>query len=86
MMLRFAFGILLGIFFYGGLWLTVRRLATTPHPFALTLGSLLLRMAVTLAGFLFVLNGRWQNAAVTLLGFTAGRLVLGWTARRTTCT
>jgi F1F0 ATPase subunit 2 len=86
MILRFAFGILLGILFYGGLWLTVRHLATARHPFALTLGSLLLRMAVTLAGFLFVLNGRWQNAVVTLVGFTAGRAMLGWTARRTTCT
>jgi F1F0 ATPase subunit 2 len=86
MILRFAFGILLGVFFYGGLWLTVRRLATTRHPFALTLGSLLLRTAVTLGGFLLILNGRWQNAAAALAGFTASRLILGWTARRTTCT
>ena len=76
---RFGFGILLGIFFYGGLWLTVRRLATTHHPFALSLGSLLLRMAVTLAGFVFVLHGRWQNAAVALVGFTAARLLLALT-------
>ena len=52
----------------------MRHLATTRHPFVLTLGSLLLRMAVTLAGFVLVLNGRWQNAAVTLAGFTAA----GW--------
>ena len=44
MILRFGFGILLGVFFYGGLWLTVRNLATTRHPFALTLGSLVLRI------------------------------------------
>jgi F1F0 ATPase subunit 2 len=86
MMLRFTFGILLGAFFYGGLWLTVRRLATTRHPFALSLGSLLLRMAVTLGGFLLILNGQWQNAVATLAGFTAGRLTLAWMARRTTCT
>ncbi len=83
MILRFAFGIPLGIFFYGGLWLTVRHLATTRHPFALTIGSLLLRMAVTLAGFLFVLNGRWQNAAVTLAGFTAARVMVGTLSKPT---
>jgi F1F0 ATPase subunit 2 len=86
MILRFLSGILLGFFFYGGLWLTVRRLAATRHPFALTLGSLMLRMGVTLAGFLLVLDGRWQNAAVALAGFTTGRMMLGFATRRPSCT
>ena len=81
MTLRFAFGILLGILFYGGLWLTVRRLPTTRHPLALTLGSLLLRMSVTLGGFIVMIGGRWQNAAVALAGFTAARLFLGLALR-----
>lgn len=76
MILRFLFGLLLGVFFYGGLWLTVRRLGATRHPFALTLGSLFVRTVVTLAGFLFVIGGRWQNAVVALLGFTAARFLL----------
>lgn len=76
MIARFAFGLLLGVFFYGGLWLTVRRLATARHPFALTLGSLFLRTGVTLAGFLCVIGGRWQNAVVALIGFTAARFLL----------
>lgn len=76
MILRFAFGLLLGAFFYGGLWLTVRRLPATRHPFALTLGSLFLRTAVTLAGFLCVIGGRWQNAVVALIGFTAARFLV----------
>jgi len=76
MILLFLFGIALGIFFYGGLWLTVSRLAVTRHPFLLSFGSLMLRMSVTLAGFLVVLHGRWQNAAAVLIGFTGARLVL----------
>jgi F1F0 ATPase subunit 2 len=88
MMLRLAFdmmgGTLLGVFFYGGLWLTVRRLPTTRHPMALTLGSLLLRMALTLAGFFLVTGGRWQNAVASLVGFTAARLFL--VNRRMACT
>jgi len=81
MILRFAFGILLGVFFYGGLWLTVRNLATTRHPFALTLGSLLLRMTVTLAGFFLLIDGHWQYAAASLLGFTTVRLLLSLPTR-----
>jgi len=78
MILRFVCGFLLGIFFYGGLWLTVRRLATTGHPFAVTLGSLFARGAVTLAGFFLLIGGHWQNAVWALIGFTASRLLLGW--------
>ena len=85
MILRFGFGILLGIFFYAGLWLTVRRLATTRHPFALILGSLILRMSVALAGFLVVLSGRWQNAAAALVGFTGARLLLTLWSRPSAC-
>ena len=88
MILRLMFGCvcgtLLGIFFYGGLWLTVRRFPTTRHPLAITLGSLLVRMAVTLAGFFFVIDGRWRNAVAALLGFTAARLFL--LHRRSLCT
>ena len=76
MILRFVFGLLLGVFFYGGLWLTVRRLPTTRHPFAMTLGSLFVRTVLTLAGFLFAIGGRWQNALVALLGFTAARFLV----------
>ena len=73
---RFIFGVLLGIFFYGGLWLTVRCLAKTRHPFAVTLGSLLLRTAVTMAGFVAITAHHWQNALMALAGFTAVRLLL----------
>jgi len=81
MILRVAFGLLIGIFFYGGLWLTVQRLATTRHPFALSLGSLLMRMVVALAGFFLLIGGRWQNAAAALIGFTAARFLLNLALR-----
>lgn len=69
-------GLILGIFFYGGLWLTVRHLATTTHPVLLTLGSFWVRLAVVLGGFLFVTPGKWQNAALCLTGFVAGRIAV----------
>lgn len=73
---RFVFGVLLGGFFFGGLWLTVRCLPATRHPLVVTLGSLLVRTAVTLAGFFFIIGGRWQNALAALAGFTAARFLL----------
>jgi F1F0 ATPase subunit 2 len=88
MILRLAFdvmgGILLGLFFYGGLWLTVRRFPTTHHPLALALGSLLLRMSITLAAFYLVIDGQWQNAVAALIGFTAARVLI--VHRRASCT
>lgn len=78
MILRLVCGLLLGIFFYGGLWLTVRRLLITDHPFAVTLGSLLARSAVTLTGFILLIGAHWQNAVWALIGFTAARFLLSW--------
>lgn len=47
-------GLALGYFYFGGLWLTVRRLSR-PRPGAcLYLGSYFGRLAVCLAGFLLV--------------------------------
>jgi F1F0 ATPase subunit 2 len=82
MMPRLICGLLLGVFFYGGLSLTVRRLATTRHPFAVTLGSLFVRTAVAVAGFFFLIGGHWQNALWALAGFTAARFLLRWERKR----
>jgi len=71
-----AAGVTLGVLFYGGLWITIRRLVTSCHPIAVTLGSLLLRMAVVLAGLLLVTRGRWQNALACFAGFVIGRIAV----------
>lgn len=76
MSVSFAVGVMLGVLFYGGLWITIRRLMSARHPIAVTLGSLFLRTAVVLAGFLFVARGRWQNAIACLVGFAIGRIAV----------
>lgn len=76
MIVSLAAGVVLGILFYGGLWLTVRRLALARHPAAMMLGSLLLRTALVLAGVLLFAHGRWQNMLACLIGFTIGRVVV----------
>ena len=49
-------GVLLGALFFGGLWWTVREGLSSKRVAMWFLGSLLLRMGVTLAGF-YVVSG-----------------------------
>ena len=67
-------GILLGTFFFGGLWWTVRKGVSAKQPALLFLGSLLLRTGVALAGFYFIGRGHWERLLVCLLGFVMARL------------
>ena len=68
-----AAGFLLGAFFFGGLWWTVRKGISSKRPAFLFLGSLLLRMSFVLVGFYFVGGGNWQRLLACLLGFIIGR-------------
>ncbi len=76
-------GMLLGAFFFGGLWWTVRKAVASKHPALWFLGSLLLRMSVILLGFYFILGDRWHRLLAGLLGFIVARLVVMWLTRVT---
>jgi F1F0 ATPase subunit 2 len=69
-----AAGLLLGAFFFGGLWWTILRGLSSPQPALWFLGGLLLRMSVTLAGFYFVGRENWELWLACLLGFVLARL------------
>lgn len=68
-------GILLGAIFFGGLWWTVKRGLSSTQPARLFLGSLLLRIGLTLAGFHLVSEGQWEKFVLCLLGFTLARFI-----------
>ena len=77
-----AAGLLLGVFFFGGLWWTVVRGAASQQPAVWFFGSLVLRMSITLVGFYFVGRdhlGRWLAC---LLGFVLARLIVTRLTRR----
>ena len=74
-------GILLGAFFFGGLWWTIRRGVASPRPAAWFLGSLVLRAIIAAAGFIFVAQGDWRRLVACLLGFLLARLVVMRLAR-----
>lgn len=71
-------GFAIGVFFYAGLWLTVRWMLVTRHPVWLTVASFWVRTLVTIAAFLLVMNGRWENALAALAGFALGRAATAW--------
>ncbi len=75
MFLALMAGMGLSAFYFGGLWLTVRRLPQSARPVLLTLGSFYGRMAVVLAGFYLVMGGHWERLAVSVIGFLLIRTV-----------
>jgi F1F0 ATPase subunit 2 len=72
----FATGVALGGIFFGGLWWTVGRGLASPEPALWFFGSMLVRMAVILAGFFLVGGENWQRWLVCLLGFVIARFAV----------
>lgn len=83
LILAFSAGLLLGAVFFGGLWWTVHKCLTTPHPAQWLLGSALIRMSITLAGFYFVSDGQWTRLLACLAGFIIARLIVTQLSRPT---
>jgi F1F0 ATPase subunit 2 len=66
-------GILLGTFFFGGLWFTVRKGMVAKNPALLFLVSFIIRIAVVLTGFYFIAQSDWKNILFCLGGFLVAR-------------
>ncbi|MBE0428852.1 MAG: ATP synthase subunit I [Thermoleophilia bacterium] len=75
--LSLAAGAGLGGAYFGGLWLTLRRLPGSPHPGTLVFGSYLGRLGICLAGlYLAAAAGGWQGLLAFLAGVMAARCLL----------
>ncbi len=71
-------GVLLGAFFFGGLWWTTRTGLSSKRPALWFLGSLLVRTGVVLGGFHVVAGGHWDRLLACLLGFVIARVLVTW--------
>ncbi|MDD3721131.1 MAG: ATP synthase subunit I [Lutibacter sp.] len=69
-------GIVLGIIFFGGLWLTVRKGLGSKRSTLIFMGSLVIRMAIVVIGFYYVGGDNWQKMLACLLGFLIARIVI----------
>ncbi len=81
LLLAGAAGLVLGMIFFGGLWLTIRKGLTARQPAIWFFGSMLLRMGIALAGFYFVGRGDWRRLLACLLAFIIARFVVTWLTR-----
>jgi len=69
-------GLLLGTFFFGGLWWTVCKGVKSERAALWFFSSMLLRTIVVMLGFYFLLGDSWQRMLAGLLGFFISRLIV----------
>jgi F1F0 ATPase subunit 2 len=69
-------GILIGGFFFGGLWWTIQNGLTSKNPALWFFGSTLLRLSAALAGFYFIAGQDWRKLLICMLGFLIARLLV----------
>lgn len=74
--MAFMAGMGLGLFYFGGLWLTVVRLSTTQHPFRFLFSSFLLRLSLSIAAFYWIMGQHWERLVAAFLGFLLWRTIL----------
>lgn len=76
MVFVFIAGFALGTLFFGGLWLTIKKMKTSKMPSLFFIASFVVRIGVVLLGFYFIAANNWQNMLVCLLGFIIARFVI----------
>lgn len=69
-------GMILGVVFFGGLWITVRKGLRSNKAALIFIGSFILRMAIVLLGFYYIGGDSWQRMLVCLAGFLIARTVI----------
>ena len=76
----FILGASLGLFYFGGLWLTVQQLPATQHPYKLIFFSLIFRLGITLFILSLILSSNSTYGVVSLLlcclGFLGVRTIM----------
>jgi F1F0 ATPase subunit 2 len=74
--LMFAAGLVLGAFYFTALWRTVLTLPEAQAPARLLISSFIVRMAVVLTAFYFLMDGHWERLAAAMIGFMAMKNIL----------
>jgi F1F0 ATPase subunit 2 len=69
-------GLLLGAFFFGGLWWTVRNGVKSKRAALWFFSSMLLRTSVVMLGFYLLLGDSWLRMLAGLFGFFIARLIV----------
>lgn len=75
-------GLGLGVLFFGGLWLTVRKTLGAKYVALWLIASSILRTLVVLIGFYIVAQGRLPQLLSCFAGFIAARFIVLWVTKR----
>ena len=76
LVMAFVAGLILGAFFFGGLWWTVQRGLKSENPAIWFFGSMMLRTALIVVAFYYVAQGHWSSLVACLAGFLVGRFFI----------
>lgn len=76
MVLSLASGTLFGLFYFGGLWLTLQHLSRSRHPSLVTVVSFAVRSMVCLLGFYLISSSGLKMLAISLAGFLLSKFGL----------
>jgi F1F0 ATPase subunit 2 len=76
MIIALIIGLLLGLMFFGGLWITVRKTLGSPYVAIWILGSSLLRTTIVLIGFYYSVQSGLLPLLVSVAGFIIGRFIV----------
>lgn len=74
-------GMALGLFFFGGLWWTLKRITVVRNPGLLVSVSLLLRSVLTMAGLYLVFDAQLERLLAAVVGMLIVRF---WLSHRIT--
>ena len=69
-------GFVVGILYFQGLWLTIRRYSHDKYLGGRLLVSFLLRLALAMGVFYYCMQNNWQRLVLLLIGFLIGRQVM----------
>lgn len=75
-------GFLLGLFFFAGLWWTIKKSIVSKHAALLMLSSMTIRVCVVLSAFYYISLGSWKRILGCLAGFVLSKIIVNrWTKR-----
>ena len=74
-LLALLVGAMLGVFYFAGLWWTVRQLGSSQYVALLFVFSLLFRTSMVIVGFYLILGDNWLRLVAGLVGFMVVRFL-----------
>jgi F1F0 ATPase subunit 2 len=69
-------GVVLGLLFFGSLWLSTGKILHSRHPVAWMLGGFVVRMALAFSAFYWLTGAQWPGLLACLVGFMLARIAV----------